>query len=334
MKQLIRFRTPRAGRVLLLLCTIAVALPAYHASDAASSALTSAETNPQGSPPRMLNVVLWGPFAVLDCSDGKEIRVVVPDVDVGSHKPLRIGYPFTVGSRETQNYPVLTRGEYTLGIPGPTSSRMEIVNPVEKTEALSFGTTECRAQSATCVNVCIDLPLPRQVVPWNADRLKVFRPDTLDKDRHWKRLATAMVLRYAVPDFEGIKLSRKDDSKPCGSKMPCSLTPKSKPNGTEGILALVLEPKEKPTTHEPAYKTFRKLMNLLGRNEDIVFEEDETCVRNQPLNGALRQELIDLLGELKKEVKDTNVVWVAVAENDCEPPMALVTNIKQKQFGN
>ncbi len=313
MKQLSTFRAPTARVALLLLCTMTLTLPAYHASYGAPSSLPGPPANLTGGIQRTLDVVLMGPFAVLDCSNGKGIRLLVPSVD--GHEPPRIGYP--------HNYLDLKPGEYELGIPGLRTNTMEIRKPVDKTAALSFGTKEAcpTTPNPKCVYVCVDLPIPMQIVPWNADRARVSTPG--GDQPHWRRLATALVLRYPVPDFKGIKLSQADDSKPCGRKKPCDLTPEQ--NEPEGILTLVLEPKSVDSDHKHALDGFRGLMGLVSRQDNIEFEDpqDDTCVRNQPLiKDSIPPKLIESLEQLTK-------VRATVGDNDCVAPMALVTDILQ-----
>jgi hypothetical protein len=316
MKHVTRPRTLTA-LVVILLCATTLALHGHHVGYAAPSALSRA-TDLQGSPQQTLDVVLLGPFALLDCPGKGTIRVLVPNVP--DHMPLRIGYPST-------NYQKLAAGEYQLlGVLG-SNAPTTFANPVEDAGALTFPTKDvCPKTPNQCEHVCIDMPRPKQFVPWNADPGQVTIPG---KDQvPWKKLATALVLRYPVSDLKGIALSSRDDRKPCGPKMPCGLTPET--NATEGILALVLAPNSKEDPHHShARSAFQGLMGLIHMQATVEFPDpaDGSKKINEPLiDRVVPKELIDSLAKLKRD-SDLNK---AGPDNDCESPLVVVTDIKQK----
>jgi hypothetical protein len=298
----------RIGR-LFLVCAIVPASYSRPLSHAAGENLT-ANTATASGPQLHLDIALYGPFAVVDCAEGgRTIRLVAPNVPL--HEPVK------VGKAELKR-----GGKYSL-LHVPAAKTTELINPVKDAEALIFPVEDVCPGVAKkpCPYVCIDLPRPTQIVPWDADPIRVLKPGENPATIPWTRLARVLVLRYEVSSFQGIQLSRADET--------WNLEPE--PRGTEGILLADLEPfpqdgdqrQRQERERQASRDTFQVLIGWLGLRGHIEFPDDkvtERFHRNQPLTqGLLPKELIDWLDKQRGQKFGTR--------NDCIVGSALVVDV-------
>ena len=130
----------------------------------------------------------------------------------------------------------------------------------------------------------IKLPIPRQIVPWDADPITVSDSSTESSAATTPRLSTLTILRYDFQDGDAPEMTALGQP---------TWKPKPIPYGTERVLVIAVTTPKAQTgeeEHKPARDAFDELAKVLGLNLKIDFPS-VPYTRNQPLNpGVLPDE--------------------------------------------
>jgi hypothetical protein len=277
------------------------------------------------SPPAvsgMLDIILEGPFVVE--KSASKITVLIPKV-------MNHTVPVVADADFTKPKP-LNAGDYSLDISNSTPGPAQINNPVAGTTIVDAKGKSENLQSDPDKTrySAITMPLPQEIVPWNADPMWVSiapmppQPSSI-------RGAVMLVLRYNFPAKTQLIFSGKESD-----GTPVSYTLNAVPVGREYVLALVEGIKTEDIADHPTAKdSFDKMKGLeknLSRYIDFPDIGTNPPARNQPLMvDFVPKELTDFLtsdGSVSKTVdrgkEDPILVHILLGHSDCRAPIIYV----------
>jgi hypothetical protein len=275
----------------------------------------------------LLDIILEGPFVVE--KSASNITVLIPKV-------MNHTVPVVVDADFTKPKP-LNAGDYSLDISNSTPGPAQINNPVAGTTIVDARGKSENLQSDPGKNrySAITMPLPQEIVPWNADPMWVStvpmppQPSSI-------RGAVMLVLRYNFPAKTQLTFSGKESD-----GTPVSYTLNAVPVGSEYVLALVQGMKTEDIVDHPTAKdSFDKMKRLeknLSRYIDFPDLGTNPPARNQPLIvDFVPKELTDFLtsdGSVSRNVargKDDAfaehpiIVHILLGHSDCRAPIIYV----------
>lgn len=295
---------------LFLACGVALATGSHPAASAKDNTVKKSDSSRVSSQQLYsLDIALFGPFALLDCSEGgKTLRLLAPDVPL--HERVKVG---KLGKASP-----LSKGEYKM-LNVRAADRTDLVNPVRAAQPLIFPVEDACGGIAgkPCPYVCIELPRPKQIVPWDADPMRVLRPGENPAKIPWKRLARVLILRYEVDSFQGIQLSQTGSN----AKLDLELDQ----HRAEGILTVALDPLAADGTdwHQEARDTFQVLIGLLGLRGHLEFPGKEVTQRYERnkvlIPGVLPTELTNSLPEVDAQGTHGDCLGAQVLVMDIQP---------------
>ena len=272
--------------------------------------------------PVTLDLILGGPFALVQKNDS--LIIWIPNVK-GHSKPFGLG--LTDVPRLGDRPPEFDQASYdfTKGIRPSAASR--ILVPVQDASILTWSVTKYKllATPKKKPYLTIKLPIPREIVPWNADPITVTDSATGANAATTKRLSTMAILRYDFQDGDAPEMSATGQP---------TWKPKPFENGTERILYLGVmppEPKQGEDEHAHARAAFSELTKMVGVKQTIAFQ-NVTSPRNEPLSpGVLPDDLSEVLnitsstsaGTLRTKFATDVELFGKI--NDCKASNALVT---------
>jgi hypothetical protein len=247
---------------------------------------------PSAAASGLLDVVLQGPFVIEKTS--ANMVVLIPQVlDVNHKKPA-------LGDADTKNPRPLNAGNYALTITDPGSGVAKITNPVAGATILRVAgkAEQLASDPAAHRYLRVTLPLPEEIVPWNADPMWVSNVTPIASDAEPVRLAVMVVLRYKYSASTKIVFTGTEDG---GAAINYVLQDLGV--GQEHVISLVqgmLIPDE--VDHPTAFASFDRMKALepkLSRYIDFPDVGQPVPARNQPLIvNALPKELTDFLASV------------------------------------
>ncbi len=312
-------------RLLSLGVLLALCIGCNHSdsSQTPKSGSASSEMKPaQAAAPITLDLIVGGPFAFVQKNDS--LIIWIPNV---KDHPKPIGLALTdiphLGDRPRE----FEKGDYdfTKGIRPSTAGN--ILVPVQAASILSWSVNKYNLSATPKKKpyLTIKLPIPREIVPWNADLITVSDTGTGSNVATTPRLSTMVILRYQFQDGDVPEMTAA--GQPTWKAMPI-------PNGSERILLLAVnppDPKEGEDEHMHARAAFSELAKMVGVKQTIDFPSG-TYTRNQPLvPGVLPDDLLEILdmtalkpaGALKANLGIFIETFGKM--NDCKASNALIT---------
>jgi hypothetical protein len=301
---------------LLVTATVCVSCTNRPSPSSASTPSEATRTEAKLSPAApTLDLIVGGPFIFVQ--DANNLTLWIPDVK-GHSKPLGLGEGAEPRSFEKGQY------EFTKGLRSAAATKLLV--PVPDSGMLSFSRSKnglsTRARKSPYLTV--KLPIPREILPLNADPISVSDPTTGAAAASSSRLSTLTILRY---DFQTGDAPEMD-----GQGQPWK--PRPIEHGTEQILLLAIippQPEKGQDEHQHARDAFAEMTKLLGIKRKIDFP-DVTYTRNQPfVRGIVSDDLLDFLGIVHlapaKSQASLSTIPVRVFGkiNDCKAPAALIT---------
>jgi hypothetical protein len=271
--------------------------------------------------PATLDLIIGGPFAFVQESDS--LIIWIPNVKKHSK-------PFGLGLTDIKNLGDRPREfdqadyDFTKGI--RASAATTVLVPVQDAGILvwsrkKYGLSDTPKKTPY---LTIKLPIPREIVPWNADPITVSDAATGSKLATTTRLSTMTILRYDFQPGDAPEMVAK--GKPTWAPKPFS-------NGSENVLLLaVLPPNPGPfeDEHKHARAAFSELTKLVSVRQTIGFPSVANT-RNSPLvPGVLPDDLLEILvadvsapaGALKAQVGGLIEIFGKI--NDCKSSNVLV----------
>lgn len=242
----------------------------------------------------------------------------IPNVK-GHSKPLGVGLGAEIRSFERADY------DFTQGI--HASATTNVLVPVKVASMLSLSRTKygLSAKPRTKPYLTVKLPIPREIVPWNADPITVSDPATGTSSATTVRLSTMTILRYDFQANDSPQMTAQ--GQPTWKREPIEV-------GTERILLLGVIapiPQNGEDEHEHARRAFLELTKVVGVSRNIDFPT-MTYTRNQPLEpGVVPDDLMKVVGF---DATIRSVAMKAHADtffnifgkiNDCKAPAVLLT---------
>jgi hypothetical protein len=246
-----------------------------------------------------LNIVLAGPFAIVEHADG--IVVYLPAIE--DHNP-----PTAISSGDLAHIRTLQPGGYdfTKGVEGNTGSIAPLI-PVPNTSVfkVSAAAENLPQPPKEQPYLSIKLPVPREIVPWNADPLQISDQSPVPPNTPSARYATVTILRYDAQPSDALELDG-----PNGYVWK----PVATPLGTERIVTIAVEPVQEDDHHTHARNAFKHLTNLLGLKRSIEFPPLPVgYIRNIPLTpNALPSQLVVALPGDRGRLNDCKAASVLV----------------------
>jgi len=297
-----------------------------------ADARPSATVPPAPSAPSsgLLDVILQGPFVIEKTS--ANIVLLIPQVlDVNHKKP-------ELRDADIKNPKTLNAGNYALAITDPGSGAAKIRHPVAGSTILRVaGKSEQLASDPDAHRYLrVALPLPEEIVPWNADPMWVSNVTPIPTDAEPVRLAVMVVLRYKFSPSTKINFSGTEDSG--GAAINYAL--KDLAVGQEHAISLIqamVNPDQ--VDHPTAFASFERMKALevhLSRYIDFPDVGEPVPARNMPLIlNALPKELTDFLasvdpvgqpGKANKMHSLTSqaAVHMLIAHSDCRAAIIFV----------
>jgi hypothetical protein len=274
-------------------------------STATSNPTTATKASDQGKP-LSFDIILAGPFAYVQNSD--TLEVWIPKVE-GHNRPFGVGTgDSVVRSFDSGNY------DFTTGI--QPSKVTKLLAPVQGASVfqLSRAKNTIRKSPGKGLFMTIKLPIPREIIPWNADPIQI---DSANPPKTTPELlSTVVILRFDRTAGDSPLMTAPGEA---------NWQPKSEDTGTEHIILLGVnppEPSQGEDEHVHAKHAFKALTALLGVKLNIAFPQ-VPYTRNQPLTpGVLPDDLIQFLapsgggGKLR--------VGIFGKTNDCKTANILV----------
>jgi hypothetical protein len=275
--------------------------------------------SPQLAGASTLDVVVVGPFAFVEKADGLEIWI--PEVE-GHSQPFAVG----IGDSEVRSFE-RAHYDFTGGIGG--SQLAKLVFPVQSADIyqLSRRATKVAEVPKKKPYMTVKLPIPREIVPWNADPMQVAKKGVNPNTVNRQLLATAVILRFDYK--EGDLLQMTATSQP-------TWKPRTKKLGAERMILLGSNPPfplSNEEEHKHAQIAFKQLTALLGVKLNLAFPAMQ-YKRNQPLiPGVLPDELLEVLGaaagqtgHFTRSLPSMDAVRNTFGKtNDCKALVLLVT---------
>lgn len=318
----VRMRFRRWAVVVTALLAVAVATMQASPSEKARGA--AANTPLSG----LLDVVLQGPFILEKTT--KNMVVLIPNVP--NHT-----VPLLAGASPLTSRP-LNPGEYAMDISDPGSGAAKITNPVAGTTILrAAGKAERLNSDPNSLRYLrIMLPLPLEVVPWNADPMWMSTVTPIPPETDAVRLAVMVVLRYQYSASTKITLSGTEKD---GTAIQDSFG--SLPFGNEHFIFLVQGMKtDDVVDHPTALASFDKMKELEPRLARYLVFPDmgaTNTVRNQPVipnvepqdltnfltsNGSVQVPLVQPQGKPGLDARAN--MQMLLLHTDCKAPVIYV----------
>lgn len=273
-----------------------------------------------------LDVIIGGPFALIEsknCPSGAATCLLVVSPDVASHTGM-IGlggggdikqfvangaYDFTRGVRPSTNTAL---GQPVLGATILNASASS--GHLPPTPASPFAT--------------IELPMPREIVPWNAEPMQISSTTPVPPSTTQQVLATLVILRYDFQDSDQLQMNDAGGAfwKPVPEKA-----------GNERVLLIGIIPQDPTASEDPhvhAGEAFNALVKMVGLTWFVQFVDPPPAgfQRNQPPNPAspLPNDLQSILNPTTAQSGDMKTsstgmkTWPFGRINDCKAPALLV----------
>jgi hypothetical protein len=299
-------------------------------SGGGNSSDSDKRATPAVSVPTTLDIVVGGPFVFVEkvsCKSPGGYCLAIWAPKIKAHTTI-------VGIAAQAQYQQFDSGDYdfTTGLHG--SMNTAVVSPVQGASIYQVPTRLQNATSSPAVKAfaTLILPMPHQIVAWNADPMKISAngsaaPTTNVADN----LATLTVLRYDYQDGDAPEVSNADGTfwKPVPVK-----------SGSERIIIIGFVPPNVTGTqnaHKHAVEAFNAAAAMLGVKWNISISDPPTeFKRNRPLdpNGSLPQDLLNVIDQIPIETAGTKPRFGVAPTNgdlygkinDCKAPAILVTN--------
>jgi len=266
-----------------------------------------------------LDIFFGGPFVFVQEADS--VTVWIPSVK-GHSDPFGVSSDFDTRPFGKGSY------DFTTGV-RPATMPSKVINPVKLGSVLSLSKSldNLSGRPAKQPYMTIKLPIPREIVTWNADPITVSGAPSGSTSASTPRLSTLLILRFEFKqgDSPVLTLNGKQAWKPKPLKL-----------GSENVLLVSVTPKHANTDeeqHQHARKAFLEVSKMIGISRSIDFPTDP-YTRNEPLDGdPLPTGLNDIL------VGDSSIFSMAAKDshirptdrdmlnhiNDCKAPAVLLT---------
>jgi hypothetical protein len=275
-------------RLLSLGALLALCVGCNHSDSSPKSGSATSQMKPaQAAAPITLDLIVGGPFAFAQRNDS--LIIWIPNVK-DHPKPFGVGLTDIphLGDRPRE----FEQGDYdfTKGI--RPSAASNVLVPVQAASILSWSVKKYNLSATPKKKpyLTIKLPIPREIIPWNADPMTVSDTATGSNAATTPRLSTMAILRYEFQDGDAPEMTAT--GQPTWKATPI-------PNGTERILFLAVnppDPKPGEDEHVHARAAFSELAKMVGVKQTIDFPS-VTYTRNQPLvPGVLSNDLSEILG--------------------------------------
>jgi hypothetical protein len=270
-----------------------------------------------------LDLILGGPFVFVrqsNCLNKNEDCIAVWIPDVASHtKPILFG--FEGQFYELERMPA----DYTLtGMTPSTVSGYNFLYPVVGASSwvIPGKTLHIPPAPKKKPYLILKLPIPKEIVPWNADPLEpsITSPGSYAPGKH--SFATMTILRYAYDDSKPLVLS----SPPAQGSKGLELDLKAPSAGSERVLVIQVIP-QKPDPagdeHQHSKEAYQELTAMLGLNGSLSFPPLPVgYTRNFPLST-----LVVLPDDLMRFI-NTGVTVNRGRINDCKAMAVFVDATK------
>jgi hypothetical protein len=269
-----------------------------------------------------LDLLVGGPFAFVQKND--TLIIWIPNVK-GHPKPIGLGLTDVVNVGDRPKEFEQADYDFRKGIRASAASR--ILVPVLGDGILTWSVNKYKLAGTPKKKpyLTIKLPIPREIVPWNADPITVTDSATGTSAATTPRLSTMAILRYDFQDGDAPEMTAT--GQPTWKPTPFSY-------GSERLLLLAVtppDPKPGEDEHIHARAAFAELAKMVGVKQTINFP-NITHTRNQPLvPGVLSPDLAEILGASSSTpagaLKTQMGVLVEIFGkiNDCKASNALVT---------
>ena len=273
-------------------------------------------------PQQTLDLILGGPFVFVresNCLNKTEDCIAVWIPDVASHsKPILFG--FEGQFYELERMPA----DYTLtGMTPSAVSGYNFLYPVTGASSwvIPGKTLHIPPAPKKKPYLILKLPIPKEIVPWNADPLEpsITSPALYAPGK--QSFATMTILRYAYDDSNPLVLS----SPPAHGSKGLELNLEAPSVGSEHVLLIQVIP-QKPDPagdeHQHSKEAYKELTATLGLKGSLSFPALPVGYkRNIPLNpGVLPADLLRFI--------NTNVTMNKGRINDCKAMAVFVDAAK------
>jgi hypothetical protein len=175
----------------------------------------------------------------------------------------------------------------------------------------------------------IELPTPREIVPWNADPIQISSTTPVPPATAQQTLATLTILRYDFQDSDNLQMN--DASGPFWKPLPLT-------SGNERILLIGIIPQDPAAgedEHVHATEAFDAMVKMVGLTWFVNFVDPPPAgfQRNRPSNPAspLPPDLQNIVDPLMRPAKVNTAlgsgtqVTILGRINDCKAPALLIT---------
>jgi hypothetical protein len=276
------------GNVSACLFWLGTFLALFIGGNADSSSSTTPESRVVTAKPVIspsLDLIIGGPFAFVQKSDS--LIIWIPNVK-GHGKPFGLGLTDIPNLGDRPRVFAQAEYDFTKGI--RPSAGTTVLAPVQDAGILvwsrkKYGLSETPKKPY----LTIKLPIPREIVPWNADPIAVTDATTGSSSAMTTRLSTMTILRYDYQPGDTPEMVAK--GQPTWTAKPIS-------NGSEEFLVLGVrppEPKWYEEEHKHARVAFSELTKMVSIKQAISFPSVK-YTRNSPLvPGVLPDDLLAIL---------------------------------------
>lgn len=290
----------------------------------ANVASRSAVIQPRAVAASSFDVIVAGPFAFVEKPTSLEIWI--PEVE-GHNRPFGVG----IGDDQVKSF---EKGVYNFTSGVRASQTTKLVTPVTKTSIYQVSqranNISLSAGPKKPAYLTISFPIPREIVPWNADPIQIADSATALKSTPVALLSTMVVLRFDYQTGDSPQMTGNGQT----------WIPRTVPVDSERAILLGVNPPD-PTgsedEHVHAQRAFKELTRLLGIKRAIEFPL-AAYTRNRPIiPGAIPDALFQILGgdETRKHTGGAPSFFSAVDElrrrsvfgktNDCKAAAILVS---------
>jgi hypothetical protein len=312
----------RFGLVWIVMLSLSSAIALGHRNGTQTEQKTKGRRNTTGL---SLDIIVGGPFAFVEaqsCAPSSQPCLEVWAPAVAGHTGI-IGFG---GSGELKQF---TGGDYdfTVGVHPAGSTGVDA--PVVGASILTVSAASAHLPpTPSSPYATIKLPMPREIVPWNADPMQIASTTPVPSTTTPQTLATLTVLRY---DFQDSNMLEVDDASGAFWK------PHPFPSGNERVLLIGIIPQDPAVgedQHVHATEAFNSMMTMVGLTRFANFIDPPTGFqRNRPLNSASPlppdlQNIIDSLAtgtSMNRNSLSKMDVGILGRINDCKAPALLVT---------
>ena len=283
-------------------------------------ATATADCNTPAAGQFCLDILFQGPFTLEKTNTG---MLMAAPIVTDTHTPPQIGFGPSIQE--------IKSGDYSLDFQPVNAGKGQFVHPVVGTATLSFNGSGPQMDSKQKY-FSISLPMPEQIVDWNADPAAVGNAEPVPSDVQVQRYPSLYVLRYLVnTNSFTITLTNKVTGK--------QLTPAFVRAGAQGLVEVAqaqLTPSSPSGGHDPAKESFRKMAQMyqLDYYADFPTIANNAYGTNIPLiDGVLPSELLTVLQSTQiaqlapsaqKARRSSRLVFPLGLNNDCKAPQIVI----------